>query len=277
MTATPTPEIGTFVETCGYRTHLHDVGAGEAVMLLHGSGAGVSGFANWRFIMPVLAERFRVVVPDQVGFGYTETPGGYEFRFMESWVEQVIAILDRLGIEKTHIVGNSFGGAVTLHAASKHPDRFGRIVLMGAGGAKIVMPPELEVLWGYKPSVENMKKLLQVMAYDQSIVTDDLAEIRYRASTKPGVQEMFERIFPPPRQRWLDAQILPDEAMRALPHEVLILHGREDRIVPVAASQHMFSQIKRAQLHIFGECGHWTQIEHKQRFLRLVGDFFAGL
>jgi 2-hydroxymuconate-semialdehyde hydrolase len=132
---------------------------------------------------------------------------------------------------------------------------------------------ELDQLWGYTPSVANMKKVMDIMAFDRSLVTDELAELRYRATIRPGAQEVFEKVFPPPRQRWLDAQIVPDEALARIEHEVLILHGREDRVVPVRASQHMFEQIPNAQLHVFGRCGHWTQIEHAQRFQQLVAQF----
>lgn len=268
------PEIGTFVDTCGYRTNLHDTGTGDPILLLHGSGAGVSGWANWRGLLPVLSERFRVVVPDLVGFGYTEVPDDLEFRIFDTWLDQMLAMLDALGLERVNLVGNSFGGGLSLHLATKHPDRVGRVVLMGAGGVQMPVTPALEELWGYTPSVANMKRVMDIMAYDRSLVTDELAELRHRATIRPGAQEVFEKVFPAPRQRWLDAQVVPDEVLAAMPHETLILHGREDIVVPPEASLHMFRTIPNAQLHLFGKCGHWTQIEHAARFHRLVEDFF---
>ncbi|GEL19849.1 alpha/beta fold hydrolase [Pseudonocardia asaccharolytica] len=267
-------EIGQFVQTGGYRTNVHDVGSGAPVLLLHGSGAGVSGWANWRGLLPVLAERFRVLVPDLVGFGYTEVPDGLEFRIFDTWIDQVLALLDAVGLERVNLVGNSFGGGLSLHLATRHPDRVGRIVLMGAGGVQMPVSPELEELWGYTPSVANMKRVMDIMAYDRSLVTDELAALRYQATIRPGAQEVFEKIFPPPRQRWLDAQVVPDDVLARMPHHTLILHGREDRVVPMDASLHMFRTIPDAQLHVFGKCGHWTQIEHAARFHRLVEDFF---
>ena len=105
--------------------------------------------------------------------------------------------------------------------------------------------------------------------------TDDLAEMRYRATIRPGFQEEFEKLFPPPRQRWLDAQNMPEENLRALPHPTLIVHGREDRVVPLAASLKLFELIPNSQLHVFGRCGHWTMIEQRDRFNKLVLDFFG--
>ncbi|AKE89387.1 alpha/beta fold hydrolase [Rhodococcus aetherivorans] len=273
MTNTTNPEIGQSMRTGTFATNYHDVGSGEPVLLLHGSGAGVSAWANWRGLIPVLSENFRVIAPDLVGFGYTSLPDPVHFSIFDTWIDQILALLDGLGIDKAHVVGNSFGGGLALNLATKHPDRLDRIVLMGAGGVQIDFTDELDALWGYTPSVENMKKIMDIMAYDRSLVTDELAELRYQATIRPGAQEAFEKVFPPPRQRWLDAQIVPDEQLAAIAHEVLILHGREDRVVPLDASLHMFRTIPNAQLHAFGRCGHWTQIEHAARFHYLVDQF----
>jgi 2-hydroxymuconate-semialdehyde hydrolase len=272
---TVSPEIGTRIITDNYATNYHDVGTGTPVLMLHGSGAGVSGWANWRGIMPLLSDQFRVIVPDLVGFGYTETPKDLEFVIFDTWISQMMSILDQLGIQRAHLVGNSFGGGLSLHLATRYPDRFDRIVLMGAGGVQQPLNDNLAELWQYKPSVENMKKIMDIMAYDRSLVTDELAELRYKATIRPGAQEAFERVFPEPLQRHLDAQIVPDERLAALPNETLIIHGRDDRVVPFANSLHMFQTISNAQLHVFGKCGHWTQIEHATRFQRLVSDFLG--
>lgn len=267
------PEIASSVTLNGITTNYHDQGSGFPVVLLHGSGAGVTAWANWRNAIPVLKEKHRVIAPDLVGFGYTDAPDDIEYRFMDTWVEQVISLLDHLDIKQTDLIGNSFGGALSLAIAVKHPNRVRRMVLMGPGGQPFPVTPELEALWGYTPSIENMKKIMDIMAFDRTLVTDELAEMRYRATIRPGFQERFARVFPPPRQRWSDAQVVSDEDLRALTHEVLLIHGRDDRVVPLDVSLKLAQKIDRAQLHIFGRCGHWTQIEHGARFNRLVQDF----
>ncbi|MEM1110677.1 MAG: alpha/beta hydrolase [Pseudomonadota bacterium] len=270
---TDNPEIGQSTITCGYKTNYHDVGEGPAVILLHGSGAGVSAWANWRNLIPKLADRYRVIAPDLVGFGYTETKPDYEFRFMDGWLEQLEALIDALGLERVHIVGNSFGGALALWLAHRSPERCERLVLMGPGGWPTLVNDDLAALWSYKPSIENMKRLMDIMAYDRSLVTDELAELRYRATIREGAQETFERIFPPPHQRWLDAQALSIEALRGIEHPVLIVHGRDDRVVDPMSSWHLHQHLDNSQLHYFGRCGHWTQIEHGPRFQALVHQF----
>ena len=120
-----------------------------------------------------------------------------------------------------------------------------------------------------------MRKLLDVFAYDRSLVTDELARLRYEASIQPGFQESFAAMFPAPRQRWVDAMCSPESAIRALPHHTLVVHGRDDQVIPLSTSLTLSQWIVRSQLHVFGQCGHWTQIEHAARFARLVGDFLA--
>lgn len=267
------PEIANRITIGSITTNYHDQGQGFPVTLLHGSGAGVTAWANWRGAIPELATNRRVIAPDLVGFGYTDAPADIEFRLMDTWVEQIIGLLDALDIERTDLIGNSFGGTLSLALAIRHPKRFRRIVLMGSGGQPFEFTPELDALWGYTPSLDNMKRILDIMAFDRAIVTDELAEMRYRATTRPGVQERFEKVFPPPRQRWVDAQVMADEDLAALPHEVLVIHGRDDRVVPLDVSLRLAAKIDRAQLHVFGRCGHWTQIEHGARFLQLVKNF----
>jgi 2-hydroxymuconate-semialdehyde hydrolase len=119
-----------------------------------------------------------------------------------------------------------------------------------------------------------MRKMMDIFAYDRSLVSDELAQLRYEASIRPGYQESFASMFPAPRQRWVDALASREADVRALPHETLLIHGREDKVIPLSASQKLFELIPNAQLHVFGHCGHWTQIEHAGRFGRLVTDFF---
>ena len=104
---------------------------------------------------------------------------------------------------------------------------------------------------------------------------DELAELRYKASIQPGFQEAFASMFPEPRQNGVDALASREEDIRALPHETLVIHGREDRVLPLSNSLTLADWIQRAQLHVFGRCGHWTQIEHAARFTQLVGNFLA--
>ena len=276
MSAIPSnPEIGQSITAAGIRTNYHDSGgAGAPVLLIHGSGPGVSAWANWRLVMPALAQQARVIAPDMVGFGYTERPQGFVYS-MDAWVRQAVGLLDALGIERTDLVGNSFGGGLSLALAIAHPERVRRLVLMGSAGVSFPLTEGLDAVWGYTPSVENMRAIMDYFAFDQGLMSDDLARLRFEASIRPGFQESFAAMFPAPRQRWIEALASAEADIRALPHQALVIHGREDRVIPLATSLTLSSWIQRSQLHVYGQCGHWTQIEHAARFARLVGDFLA--
>lgn len=268
------PEVASSIVAAGIRTNYHDVGSGAPVLLIHGSGPGVSAWANWRLVMPELARQARVIAPDMVGFGFTDRPADVRYD-MDNWVGQAIGLLDALGIEQTDLVGNSFGGALALALAIRAPQRVRRLVLMGSVGVPFQITPGLDAVWGYTPSIETMRRLLDLFAYDRKLVNDELALLRYEASIRPGFQESFAAMFPAPRQRWVDAMASPEEAIRALSHETLVIHGREDQVIPLSNSVTLAHWIPSSQLHVFGHCGHWTQIEHAARFAQLVGNFLA--
>jgi len=268
------PEVASSIVAGGIRTNYHDLGRGPALLMLHGSGPGVSAYANWRLVMPELAKRMRVIAPDLVGFGFSERPSGVRYD-MKTWVDQAVGLLDALKIDKAHLVGNSFGGALALALAIRYPKRIERLVLMGSVGVPFEITPALDAVWGYEPSLASMRALLDLFAFDRGLVNDDLARLRYEASIRPGFQESFAAMFPAPRQRWVDAMASAESDIRALPHETLVIHGREDKVIPLSTSLTLASWIDRSQLHVFGRCGHWTQIEHAARFARLVGDFLA--
>lgn len=268
------PEIGKSVLAAGIRTNVHDLGGGPPVLMIHGSGPGVSAWANWRLVMPALARQARVIAPDMVGFGFTERPAGQRYD-MDTWVAQAVGLLDALDIQQTDLVGNSFGGALALALTIRHPRRVRRLVLMGSVGVPFAITRGLDAVWGYTPSLQAMRGLLDIFAYDRGLVNDELAQLRYEASIRPGFQESYAAMFPAPRQRWVDAMASPEADIRGVGHEALVIHGREDQVIPLANSLTLAQWLPRAQLHVYPHCGHWTQIEHAARFAQLVGNFLA--
>ena len=267
------PEIGKSIIAGGIKTNYQDHGQGDPIFLIHGSGPGVTAYANWRLTMPVLAEKFRVIAPDMVGFGFTERPANVSYT-MDMWVSHALSLMDELKIEKAHLVGNSFGGGLALALALKAPDRVNRLVLMGAAGTKFQLTDGLDAVWGYKGTLEHMKELVGLFAFNKNLVSDDLAKLRYEASIRPGFQEAFSAMFPAPRQSWVDSLASDEGKIKTLTHETMIIHGRDDAIIPLSASLRLHDLIPKSQLHVFGQCGHWTQIEHSARFNQLLLNFF---
>ncbi len=274
MTESGRPEIGATVDAGGVKTNYLEAGDGPPVILIHGSGPGVTAYANWGGVLPVLGERFRVIAPDMVGFGFTDRPSDATYN-VQTWADQVLAVMDALDVPNASLVGNSFGSAIAMRLATQHPERVDRLVLMGSMGVVFPITEGLDRVWGYTPSIENMRAVLDVFAYNRELITDELAEVRYRASVQPGFQESYGAMFPAPRQQWVEAMRTPEDEIRRLPHPTLILHGREDQVIPVATSLRLIQLIDRADLHVFGRCGHWVQIERAADFTRLVRDFLS--
>jgi len=272
------PEIGKSVVANGIRTNYIEAGEANAdvLILIHGSGPGVTAFANWNGVIPAFSQDYHVYAPDMVGFGYTDCPAEIENFTLDFWVTHIIGFMDALGIARARFIGNSFGGGLSLAVAARHPERVEKLVLMGAAGLKFEMSKGLEAVWGYEPSPENMRKLMETFAYNPGLVTDVIVQSRHEASIRPGAQENFARLFPEPRQEKLDGLATPEEAIRAIDCPALIVHGREDVIVPVDVAYRYSALLKRSELHVFGECGHWTQIEKRDRFIDIVRGFLRG-
>ncbi len=119
MTQKDNPEIGHRVVADGIQTNYLEAGtaSGTPLVLLHGSGPGVTAWANWRLAIPELAKTRRVLAPDAAGFGYTERKAGTVYG-LDLWVRHIVGFLDALGIGQADLVGNSFGGALTLAVAA---------------------------------------------------------------------------------------------------------------------------------------------------------------
>ncbi|MEN9923893.1 MAG: hypothetical protein RL268_19 [Pseudomonadota bacterium] len=270
--ASKSPEVGKTIKTGSLLTNYHDAGAGKPILLLHGSGPGVTAWANWRLILPVLAERSRVIAPDLAGFGYTVSEKEVSFD-IDLWMEQISALLDALKLPKVCIIGNSFGGAMALHFAAQHPERVEKIVLMGSVGTSFPLTYGLDRVWGYGGSLEEMRELIGIFAYDQSIATDDLLQLRYAASIRDDVQKRFAALFPAPRQRWIDALALKEDQLSALSLPVLLIHGVNDAVIPIESSRALSARLRDARLVEIDECGHWVQIEKTAQFIEEVYAF----
>lgn len=274
------PEIGSRVTAAGIDTNYHDIAPDSPVtdqppvLMLHGSGPGVSAWANWRTALPGLSRRHRVIAPDIVGFGYTDRPDGFRYT-RQNWVDHLLGLLDALELPRVSLIGNSFGGALALWLASTHPERVHKLVLMGSTGVSFPLTPGLDAVWGYEPSEPAMADVMNYFAYDTSRITDDLVRLRYQASARPGIADAYRRMFPAPRQAGIDALALRDDELNGIPHPTLILHGRDDQVIPLQTSLRLHELIGDSELHVFGRCGHWVQIEAGDRFVDLVDTFLS--
>ncbi len=258
------------------RTHYHDEGEGENLLLIHGSGPGVSAWANWRLVYPILSKKYRLHAPDVIGFGYTDRPEGIQYS-VDLFVKHMIAFIEQRNLGPLSIIGNSMGGALALQIAHRRPDLVKKLILMGSVGVSFPISEGLDAVWGYTPSVENMKRLIGMFSANPSMAdNNDLVEMRYKASIQEGFQESFSALFPAPRQRHVDALALSEDELREIKHPSMLIHGREDRIIPIQETSFKLAMLlPDVELHMFSNCGHWTQIEQTDSFCKQV-DYFLS-
>ena len=275
MTATiNSAAAGRTIDAAGISTHYHEAGSGPPVLLLHGSGPGVSAWANWRLTIPALARNYRVIAPDLVGFGYTERPRDVYYS-LQTWIDHIWSFLDALGIKQTSVVGNSLGGRIALDMAAQRPDRLHRMVLMGAPGIGMTFTDGLKALREYQPSEQNMRQLLlSYFAVDPAIITDDLVRTRYEASVAPGAFEAYRDMFFSPRHAGSELGIT-EQQVKSVTTRTLLVHGHQDKVVPVQVAWNMLRLLPDAELAVFDRCGHWTQIERADDFNDLVANFLG--
>ena len=285
---TTTELAASYVDVAGVRTAVIDTGpasgppgSGPAgpwsppVLMLHGSGPGVTALANWRPVIPALSTGRRVIAPDQLGFGGTAT-GEPRTYGRAAWTEHALALLDTLGLGTVDIVGNSMGGAIALSIAAARPGAVRRIVTMGSLGVAMALPHGLNEIWAYTPGPARMRHVISLFAHNRKLITDDLVELRYQASLNPPVRDSWAAMFPEPRQRWVDDLALSGSELAAIGQPILLVHGRDDQVVPWrVSSAQLVDLLPDARLHVLANCGHWTMIEKTTDFLAAVHPFLA--
>ena len=275
MDLDPEKVFGHFVQAAGVRIHYGEAGTGHPVICLHGTGPGANAWANFRPNAGALAERFRTLLVDLPRFGRSEKVVVKAPRL--DYLSGVIrGLMDGLGIERAHFVGNSMGAQVAIKLAIDTPDRVGRMVLVApapiAHSVFAPMPTETvrmiaEYYGGQGPSPEKMRLLMRSLVYDPASLSDELIRERYEASVDPEV---------------LAVNKAPHWAHQSLEHEldrargpVLLVWGQDDRASPLDHALVMLRKMPQARLHVFARCGHSVQLEYPKEFNRLALDFLA--
>ena len=255
----------------------HEAGpidSGRPLLLLHGSGPGVTGWRNFRGVLGTFAERFRCLILEFPGFGVSDDFGGHP---MITALESVVRFVDALGLETVDIIGNSMGGGVALNFAIAHPDRVRRVVTIGGIGRNILTPAPSEGIrllqeFTEEPSRERLVRWLHSMVYDPATVTDELIEERWNHATDPqtlaGARRMYSREAFTQMMKALESSKGPQPwaAMHRVKAPTLITWGLDDRVSPLDMALIPMRTIPNAELHVFPNCGHWTMIEAKEAF-----------
>jgi 4,5:9,10-diseco-3-hydroxy-5,9,17-trioxoandrosta-1(10),2-diene-4-oate hydrolase len=264
-----------------------DVGSGPGdagtLVLLHGGGPGASAWSNFGRNLGVFAPCYRTLMMDLPGYGKS-APRPPTANFFTLGADALAGLMDHLGIDKVHLIGNSLGGGTALRFALNYPKRAGRLVLMGPGGMTLnVFAPDptegvrrlMEFGAPPGPSRAKMEAFLRVMVHDQSLITDELIDERYALASTPEALAAMIAMGASFFGEHAEEGMLWREAHRVR-HEVLLIWGREDRVNPLDGALIAFKQLRRAQLHVFGGCGHWAQLEKFDEFNELSLRFLSG-
>jgi 2-hydroxy-6-oxonona-2,4-dienedioate hydrolase/4,5:9,10-diseco-3-hydroxy-5,9,17-trioxoandrosta-1(10),2-diene-4-oate hydrolase len=259
-----------------------EAGSGAPVVLLHGGGPGASGVSNYSRNIEPLAEHFRVVVPDMPGYGRSSKgvdrsdPFGYLAR-------NIRGMLDQLGIERAHLVGNSYGGSCALRLALDTPDRVDRLVLMGPGGvgtSRGLPTAGLKSLLSYYggdgPSLDKLRTFIRTyLVYDGSAVPESLIESRYASSIDPAV------VADPPLQRPAGLGALwrmdftRDRRLSNLQTPTLVIWGRDDKVNKPSGAALLGKRMPNADVVVTANTGHWVQWERADFFNAVTTAFLT--
>ncbi|MFJ2116699.1 MULTISPECIES: alpha/beta fold hydrolase [unclassified Streptomyces] len=261
-----------------------ETGEGPVLVMLHGGGPGASGVSNYHQNLPALARHFRVVLPDQPGFGASYRPTEEELderSITQITVDALCQTLDSLGIDTFHLLGNSLGGAAAIAMAQQHPDRVTRLVLMAPGGGWLPFGPtptegQKEMFRYYNgggPTEKKMAAFIRTMVFDHRQFGEDVVKARYEASLDESHIAFYHRYNAAFGKRGGMDPLWRD--LHKIKAPTLLLWGRDDRTITLDGAQLMLKQIRDVQLHVFGRCGHWVQLERQREFEELVGGFLA--
>ena len=261
----------------------HEVGDGPPLLLLHGSGPGVTGWRNYRGNLPALARHFRCLVLEFPGFGVSDPTAENP---MAAAPKAVLRFLEGLGLDHVDVIGNSLGGFVAAHLAVARKDLFRGIVTIGGVGRNIFSPIPSEGLnllveFAENPTRENLVQWLRAMVHDPQLITEELIEERWSSATDPATLESSRRIYG--RQAMaatVAAQSASDQPLWAALHKItaptLLTWGRDDRVTPLENALLPMRTIPKAELHVLPNCGHWAMIEQKAAWESVVLTFLTG-
>ena len=260
--------------------HYNDAGAGtETVVMLHGSGPGASGWANFnRNVEPLVAAGYRVILMDCPGWSKSDPIVCVGSR-SDLNARALKGLLDAIGLDRVHIIGNSMGGHSAVAFALENPTRVNKLVLMGGGTGGpsqfVPMPTEGIKLIGAlyrEPTIENLKKMMAVFVFDTRSLTEALYQARLdnMLNRRDHLENFVKSVTANPKQ-------FPDYGSRLgeIASPALIIWGRDDRFVPMDVGLRLLWGMQNAEMHVFNRCGHWAQWEHAGKFNRMVLDFLT--
>jgi pimeloyl-ACP methyl ester carboxylesterase len=252
----------------GQTIHYWDVGAGPVVVLVHGLG---SKKEDWLPVIAPLSQKYRLVVPDQIGFGRSDKPLlDYS---IQTYVDFLNELLRQLKVEKASLVGESLGGWICgLYAAEitggAHLIPVEKLVLVDAAGLKQDKPiPDLN-----PSSLAGMRALMQAVFYDTSWLSEDALRKVFADKLATHDSYTVRSLLGNPA---IGAERM-DNQLANIKVPTLVLWGKQDSLLPIAAGERYAAGISGAKLVSFDKCGHIPAMEKTEEFLSAVNAFLGS-
>lgn len=271
------------VELAGHSLAILEAGertAGAPTLLfLHGSGPGVNAASNWTPALEMLGERFHCIAPDVLGFGNSTHPDPAPqgvTAFTEARVASLFQLLDALELNDVVVIGNSMGCVYALEMARERPELVRKVVLMGSGNTENQPKmPGMAKLSGFysDPTEENLVEMMSMFVFSPESWQDrlqDIAADRLPLAVRADVRRSHEATFAPSTRKFFTEGYLAE-----VTQPVLVMHGKDDRIVPHSASEFIAAHLPTAHLMLLAQCGHWAQLEYPHLFAGMVAGFIA--
>ena len=233
-------------------------------VFIHGSGPGASGWSNFKHNVSTFQDAgYRCIVFDQWGYGKTSKPQDVDHT-LDFFVDGLVSLLDRTGITKAVLVGNSLGGAVALGLALRHPERVEKLILMAPGGIEsrenYFSMPGIQAMVKYPMgspefTKEVLAQLLTQLVHDPVNVDDELVDERWATLETQNAHVLATMQIPD----------LSDQ-LSSIDINTLVFWGTEDRFCPASGTWKILGMKGNVQAELVNYCGHWVMSEYPDLF-----------
>ena len=264
-----------YVDVNGVNTHCYEAGAGEALILLHGGGAGADSFGNWRGCLNSFAEHYRVYAVDMIGFGFTDKPAPQDYSYsQQARNEHIIAVIEALGLSSVSLIGNSMGGCTSMGVAVERPDLVNKLVLMGSAGVRAPITDELKAIMNYDYSTDGMVRIIRGLTNPDFMFDDELVNYRHGLSIREDTKQAYNAVM-----GWIRDQgglYYEADYMARITQKTLVVNGKLDKVVPLSSAYRLLELIEKSWGYIIPACGHWAMIEKPQQFTAATLSFLRN-
>lgn len=260
----------------GAKAVCHRAGNGRPLVLLHGSGPGASAEGTWRFVLERLARNFSIYAPDLIGFGQSVDPSVSCAFDADIWLDQALALIDMISGNTVPVFGHSISGFTALRLPSRS-SRVSKVLTTGAMGTKYPQSANTGLTWNLPPDRDGLRRALEILVHDKSIITDAFVEARYDILFNKGAARDFEAIFPGDKQKYIDACALTDQEIRGIQCPVLLVHGKCDVVIrPEDTTLKLAGLIPQSDVYLMSNCGHLPATERPDTIAALTEIFFTS-